>query len=126
MGQKEKELIDEVLRGLGPDTRLFRLNAGTAWQGSSIRREGRFLILSDPRPFHGAPEGFPDLAGWTSVVLTPDMVGQTLAVFTGVEVKTAGVRMSREQGIFRRVLEGMGGRFKIIREVPAREPRPSA
>jgi len=31
-----------------------------------------------------------DLIGWTPVVITPDMIGKTVAVFTAVEVKTEG------------------------------------
>jgi ribosomal protein S19 len=49
------------------------------------------------------------------VVITPDMVGQRVAVFVGEEFKTERVRMSREQSIFRRVLESMGGRFRVAR-----------
>ena len=115
MGEKEREMIDARLRELGPDQRRFRINAGSGWAGSTVRHEGRFLILSDPRVFHGAPTGWPDLCGWDSVTITPDMLGQTVAIFVGEEFKTPGVRMSREQVIFKRVLEEMGGRFRIIK-----------
>ena len=33
--------------------------------------------------------GGADLIGWTPIIVTADMVGQTLAVFTACEVKTA-------------------------------------
>jgi len=33
-----------------------------------------------------------DLIGWTPVVITPDMVGRVVAVFTAVEVKKEGWR----------------------------------
>ena len=38
---------------------------------------------------YGLGVGSSDLIGWTPVVVTADMVGQTLAVFTACEVKTA-------------------------------------
>lgn len=31
-----------------------------------------------------------DLIGWTEVVITPDMVGKSIAVFTAIEVKKEG------------------------------------
>ena len=41
--------------------------------------------------------GGSDLIGWTPVHITPDMVGQTLAVFTAVEVKTPTGRATEHQ-----------------------------
>ena len=41
--------------------------------------------------------GGSDLIGWTPVAITPDMVGQTVAVFTAVEVKNATGRPSEAQ-----------------------------
>lgn len=35
-----------------------------------------------------------DLIGWTPIEITPDMVGQTVAVFTSIEVKEEGYRPS--------------------------------
>ena len=35
----------------------------------------------------GLAPGASDLIGWTPVVVTPEMVGQTVAVFTAIEVK---------------------------------------
>lgn len=68
-------------------SRLFRNNVGTGYQ----------LIARPPpgwkppdflAPFtYGLPSGSADLVGWSRVTITPDMVGQTLAVFASVEVK---------------------------------------
>ena len=38
-----------------------------------------------------------DLIGWTPVVITPEMVGKTVAVFTAVEVKTEGWTQPTEE-----------------------------
>jgi hypothetical protein len=112
MGIKERDIINERLAGLGENERLFRANSGMGWAGKSTRK-GDFLILKNPRPFHGMPEGFPDLVGWTTVEITPDMVGQRLAVFTAEEVKATG-KLSPEQERFRDVIERMGGRWRVI------------
>ena len=111
---RETERIRQILSALPPDQRLFRINAGMGWAGKVIRRTPDTLILSKPRPLHAAPEGWPDLAGWTEVEITPDMVGQTVAVFTGVEVKVTG-RLSKAQSAFRDIITGMGGLFRVDR-----------
>ena len=58
------------------DTRLFRNNTGTL------------------RDQHGRPvqfglcKGSADLIGYRTITITPEMVGQQVAVFTSIEVKT--------------------------------------
>lgn len=56
-----------------------------------------------------------DLIGFTPVLITPDMVGRTVAVFTAVEVKHPGwigVRTAREraQNAFIALVNSFGGR----------------
>lgn len=56
-----------------------------------------------------------DLIGFTPIVITPDMVGQTIAVFTAVEVKQkgwTGIRSAREraQDKFIQLVRSFGGR----------------
>jgi hypothetical protein len=111
---REAERIREILSKLPPDQRLFRINSGMAWTGKVVRREPGMIILENPRPFHGAPQGFPDLCGWTVKEITPDMVGQRIAVFTAVEVKVTG-KLTKAQEAFKRVLEAMGGLFRVER-----------
>jgi hypothetical protein len=66
-------------------TRLFRNNTGTL------------------RDQHGRPvqfglcKGSADLIGYRSITITPDMVGQQVAVFTSIEVKTPTGRIRPEQ-----------------------------
>ena len=40
-----------------------------------------------------------DLIGWTPVVITPEMVGHTIAVFTSIEVKEEGYKPSGKKQI---------------------------
>lgn len=113
MGKKERDVINERLLTLADNERLFRINAGMGWAGKVVRK-GRFVVIENPRPFHGVPDGFPDLAGWTTVEVTPDMIGQRLAVFTGEEVKATG-KLTADQEKFRDVILRMGGIHRTLR-----------
>ena len=115
MGEPERELILQRLSNLSPEERRFRLNAGQGWTGEIMRRTPTTLVLRNPRPFHGAPEGWPDLCGWDSVLVTQAMVGTRLAVFAGEEVKAHGGRLSRVQARFRDCLTRMGGYWRVLR-----------
>ena len=112
MGAQERNLINTRLEGLAPNERLFRANVGVAWAGKAVRK-GRFTVIADARPFHGMPEGFPDLVGWTEIEITPDMVGRTIAVFTAEEVKATG-RLGKLQRAWRDLIVRMGGVHRII------------
>jgi len=114
MGRPENDAIKRRLASLDPGTeRLVRINSGMGWTGSVIHRDRETITLRHPRPFHGAPEGTADLCGFTVVEITPDMVGQRVAVFTAEEVKATG-RLSRRQRAFRAVVERMGGIFRVV------------
>jgi hypothetical protein len=113
MGHKENKLKCKRLLNLKPSERLFRINAGMAWTGTDIIKKGKFLIIKNPYPFHGAPTGWPDLCGWTEITITPEMVGQKVAVFTAEEIKATGT-LSTDQKKFRKIIERMGGIFKVL------------
>ena len=66
---------------------MFRNNIGSYMDPKT----GRVIKYGVCNPGGG------DLIGWTPVVITPDMVGCTIAVFTGVEVKTPTGRASEAQ-----------------------------
>ena len=78
--------------------RLFRQQVGQGWIGKAkrIARAGTVavkpgdVVISAARPFHAGIEGMSDLGGWIPVKITPDMVGQTLAVYAQAEVKDEG------------------------------------
>lgn len=113
MGKQENKLKNKILLSIDEKTqRLFRANAGTAWQGKTLRHTSDRLILQNPRPFHGMPEGFPDLFGWTKKIITPEMVGNAVAVFTATEIKATGT-MSDEQKNFMKLLVEMGGIHEV-------------
>ena len=57
----------------------------------------------------GLCKGSSDLIGITPVTITPDMVGNTVGVFTAIEVKTKTGRASAEQMQFIDAVNAAGG-----------------
>jgi hypothetical protein len=114
MAQDHEKKINDILLNLQQNERLFKSRAGVAWQGQFVRK-GNMLIIKNAVPFYGMPDGFPDLCGWTSVEITPDMVGQTIAVFTAVEVKTGKQKIKKGslQRKFRDIIIRMGGIHRV-------------
>ena len=86
-------------------TRLFRNNTGTL------------------RDQHGRPvsfglcKGSADLIGWSTVTITPEMVGQQVAVFTSIEVKTPTGRVKPEQQQWLDAVQAAGGIAGVARSV---------
>jgi hypothetical protein len=87
---------------------FFRANAGMGWQGKIIKHTGSDLVLRNPRPFHGLPEGFSDLFGVVPVIITPAMVGQLVGMFGALEIKVPGKKPTPEQENFLAVMRGQG------------------
>ena len=65
----------------------------------------------------GLARGSADLIGWRTVVVTPDMVGQRLAVFTSIEIKTPTGRIAPAQQHWLGVVRGAGGIAGVVRSV---------
>jgi len=116
MGYREKNKINDLLVHMPDNQRLFRINAGLAWTGNINRLPNGSILISNPRPFHGAPDGWPDLAGWETIEIKPDMVGKKIAVFKGIEVKTGTSKLNNNQQQFSSLLLLMGGKFEIERD----------
>ena len=58
-----------------------------------------------------------DLLGWRTVEVTPEMVGQQVAVFTSIEVKTPTGRLRPEQEQWMKVVRAAGGIAGVARSV---------
>jgi hypothetical protein len=86
-------------------TRLFRNNTGT-------------LRDANGRPVSfGLAKGSADLIGWRTVTITPEMVGQQVAVFTSIEVKTPTGRVKPEQQQWLDAVQLAGGIAGVARSV---------
>lgn len=102
--------------GREPHVRLFRNNVGEAWHGRVANRSTDALTLLRPtRIVYGLCDGSSDLIGWTTVTITPEMVGQRVAVFTAGEVKRPGVTVPAHQERFLDAVRAAGGRAGVIR-----------
>lgn len=86
---KETPLVKEIQLELSHgDTRLWRNNVGEAWAGQAHSSRGGGIIIPAPQRINfGLCVGSSDLIGLHSVVVTPSMIGMTVAIFCAVEVK---------------------------------------
>jgi hypothetical protein len=57
------------------------------------------------------------LIGWRTITITPEMVGQQLAVFTSIEVKTPTGRIRPEQQAWLDTVQTAGGIAGIARSI---------
>ena len=69
----------------------------------------------DGRTVNIGIKGSSDLMAVKPTVITPDMVGQTVAVFVAVEVKTATGRQSEPQKKWQKAVEKLGVKYIIAR-----------
>jgi hypothetical protein len=116
MGQKAKELENERLLNQGPNKRLFKTDAGASYQGEVVKHDKGILILRNPRKLQGLPPGWPDLCGWETITITPEHVGQKIAVFCAEEIKAGKDSMRKSQSGLKKIIESMGGIYRIIKE----------
>ena len=87
------------------DTKVFRNNTGT-------------LKDANGRPVQfGLCKGSADLIGWTTRTITQEMVGQSIAVFTSIEVKTPTGRLRPEQQQWLDAVQAAGGIAGVARSV---------
>lgn len=104
----ETTLQQQIRLALGArsDLRLFRNQVGQ---------------LPDPRTGRpvqfGLARGSADLIGWRTVIITPEMVGQRLAVFTSIEVKTPTGRVRSEQQAWLACVQQCGGIAGVARSI---------
>ena len=84
---------------------MFRNNTGTLRD-----------INGRPVTF-GLCKGSADLIGWTVRTITPEMVGQQIAVFTSIEVKSTSGRVKPEQQQWLNAVAAAGGIAGIARSV---------
>lgn len=108
MANAETDLQQRIRLALGtrPDLRIFRNQVGQ---------------LPDPRTGRpvqfGLARGSADLIGWRTITVTPEMVGQRIAVFTSIEVKTQAGRLTPAQHNWLNTVRCSGGIAGVARSV---------
>ena len=103
----ETSILQEIRIGLSstPDVRIFRNQTGALKD-----TEGRLVTF-------GLCKGSSDLIGWKSIVITPEMIGQRVAVFLAVEVKRPKKNPTPEQTNFLERVAAAGGIAGVARSV---------
>ena len=103
----ERDIQNQILIALshGP-TRLLRINAGVAWQGTVIERTQHRLVLARPYAIRLAAPGVSDLIGWTEG-----------GRFVAIEVKASRGRVTDEQKAFIELVRRSGGLAGVARSV---------
>lgn len=114
---KELNLQKLICLAMPANARIFRNNVGVGWIGTRIVTDRPGIVsLRDARPLHaGLCEGSSDLIGYTTINITPDMVGRQVAIFTAVEVKTQTGRATPAQLNFIEQVRRAGGIAGIAR-----------
>ena len=86
------------------EVRLFRNNTGAL-----LDMQGRLVKF-------GLCKGSSDLIGFKSVTITPDMVGQKIAIFSAIEVKDKG-KATVDQKNFINIVQKAGGFAGVAKNV---------
>jgi hypothetical protein len=104
MGQLENNLKNSYEKTLTKWQRVWRCNSGKIQEIT-----GRWLELW--------PKGTPDLIGFDSIIITPDMVGKRVAVFVGTELKaTKNDTLGKKQIDWRdKIIVPMGGIHRHVK-----------
>ena len=99
----QTSILLELSRG---PTRLLRINAGVAWQGSVLQHNRDLLVLAHPRAIRLAAPGVSDIIGWTEG-----------GRFVAIEVKAPRGRVTDEQAAFIELVRRSGGLAGVARSV---------
>jgi hypothetical protein len=107
----ETKIQNQILAAVGsrPDCRLFRNHVGRVQDA-----HGRWHTF-------GLCPGSADLIGWRAVTITPEHVGQTLAVFLSIEVKTPTGKARPEQLRWLKAVQAHGGIGMVARSAAEAE-----
>lgn len=108
MANAETTLQQQIRLALGthPQARLFRNQVGSL----PDPRTGRLVTF-------GLARGSADLIGWRTIVVTPEMVGTRIAVFTSLEIKTPTGRLTPAQRHWQQAVLQAGGVAGVARSV---------
>jgi len=118
---KEKKLQTEILKLIGshPDFRLFRNHVGNGYTGTLISgfENGIITLANARRGQFGLCVGSGDLIGLQKITITEDMVGQEIARFISIEVKSENGKLKPEQKIWHDFINSFGGASHIVSHI---------
>ena len=100
MADENEEVLHPVMLGASrKGHRLFRNN-----QGVAFHKDGSAVAYGVGHGLGGS-----DAIGWTRLVVTPEMVGKPVAVFTAIETKTGRKKPTDKQEKFLLAVAEAGG-----------------
>ena len=108
VANSETKLQQEIRLALGtiPSLRLFRNQVGQ---------------LPDPRTGRcvqfGLAKGSSDLVGFKTIKLTPEMIGQEVAQFVSIEIKTERGKLTEVQENWLQKVKSSGGIVGVARSI---------
>lgn len=87
-------------------------------RGARLFRNSTGRIKDEDGRWHvfGLCVGSSDLIGFAPVTITPEMVGQTVAVFVAIEAKAGKTATTDEQRAFVRMVNDAGGIAGVVRK----------
>lgn len=116
---RESEIQQKIQSELSKGkTRLFRNPTSDGWSGKAKRLiNGDVIVRNASYVKAGLVKGSSDLIGWHKVKITPEMIGQDIAVFTAIEVKSESGKATEEQVKFIKNVQMSGGIAGVARSV---------
>tara|TARA_Y100001938_G_scaffold143182_1_gene215566 strand:- start:289 stop:687 length:399 start_codon:yes stop_codon:yes gene_type:complete len=108
LSQSENQIQQEIRLAVGQEKnlRLFRNETGSL----PNPRTGKWVDF-------GLAKGSSDLIGFKTIQVTPDMVGEKLAVFCSIEVKNKRGKVSELQHNWLQVVKKAGGITGVARSI---------
>ena len=108
LSQSENQIQQEIRLAVGQEKnlRLFRNETGSL----PNPKTGKWVDF-------GLAKGSSDLIGFKTIEVTPDMVGEKLAVFTSIEVKNKRGKVSELQHNWLQVVKKAGGITGVARSI---------
>ena len=94
----------------------IRLAVGSGDVRSIRNNTGALLDMQGRLVKFGLCKGSSDLIGFRSITITPDMVGQKIAVFSAIEVKDKG-KVTVDQKNFINIINNAGGYAGVAKNV---------
>ena len=98
---------------------MKRIQVAISSIGARVFRNqvGSYKLHDGTHISSGLCVGSSDLIGWVPRVITPDMVGKTIAIFTAIEVKAVRGKLTKEQEKFLDAVDASGGIAVVARSV---------
>ena len=148
MASQETSIVNEIMKDTSKHgVRLFRNVRGMFYTIEGVKALISAAMSLNPARIKQAAQqlrmttagllasGASDLIGFTPVIVTQEMVGQKIAIFTACEIKTADGRVAKEQEDFMNFVRISGGYAGIARStddarkimrIPVDTPAPNA